>query len=544
MSRALLRAGGVGAALALGLGLAACGSSDSEVDVSEQTLGAMDSYAVGDQFTATEALTFPILYSEHPNYPIKDDWLFWQELSERTNVTLEPTIVPMSDYEQKRSLLVGAGDAPPILPKTYPGQETPFVASGAVLPVSEYLDLMPNFTDKVEQWGLEDNLDTLRQEDGDFYVLPGLHENPWQDYTISVRQDIMDELGLEAPADWDEFRDVLRAVKAAYPDMYPLSDRFNVPTPGGNFLNLVAMTYGTSAGWGYNDATYDEASGEFAYTGGTDEYRDFVEYVASLVEEGLVDPESFTQDDDTAIQKFTNGRSFAISTNAQTLVNDYRPTLAETQPDAEVVKIPLPAGPAGNVISGATQLENGIMISSAATQREDFVAMMQFIDWLWYSDAGLEFAKWGVEGTTFTKDAEGKRVLADDIDFVGLNPGASKHLQKDFGFSNGVFAYGGPTELLQSTFSDEELEFQAAMGEKETLPLPPAYPFSEAEREQATLLETPLADFTAQATLQFILGDRSLDDWESYVAELEAKGSSTYVDLVNGAAERFEEANG
>ena len=545
MSRALLRAGGAGAVLVLGVGLTACGSSAAEeVDITEKTLGAMDSYSVGDQFTATEALSFPVLYSEHPNYPIKDDWLFWQELTERTNVTLEPTIVPMSDYEQKRSLLVGAGDAPVLLPKTYPGQETPFVSSGAVLPVSEYLDLMPNFTDKVERWGLEDNLDTLRQEDGDFYVLPGLHENPWQDYTIAVRQDIMAELGLEAPSDWDEFRDVLRAVKAAYPDMYPLSDRFNVPTPGGNFLNIVAMTFGTSAGWGYDDATFDEASGEFEYTGATDEQRDFIEYVASLVDEGLIDPESFTQDDDTAIQKFTTGRSFAISTNAQTIVNDYRPTLDTNVPEAEVGKIPLPAGPAGDVISGATQLENGLMISSAATEREDFVAMMQFIDWLWYSDAGLEFAKWGVEGTTFTKDADGKRVLADDIDFIGLNPGAPKHLQKDFGFSNGVFAYGGPTELLQSTFSEEELEFQEAMADKESLPLAPPYPFSEGEREQATLLETPLKDYTSQMTLQFILGQRDLGEWDAYLAELEGKGASTYVDLVNGAADRFAEANG
>ena len=39
------------------------------------------------------------------------------------------------------------------------------------------------------------------------------------------------------------------------------------------------------------------------------------------------------------------------------------------------------------------------MISKKARDSKNFVAMMQFIDWLWYSDAGQEFAKWGVEGT-------------------------------------------------------------------------------------------------------------------------------------------------
>lgn len=537
------------AAVALGMvALAACGSSGSADGDSEAAkgndAGAMADYAVGDQFTATEPLSFSVLYSDHPNYPIQDDWLLWSELEERTGVTLEPTVVPMSDYEQKRSLLVGAGDAPLILPKTYPGQEAAFVASGAILPVSDYVDLMPNYQAKVEAWGLEPNLDTLRQEDGKYYVLPGLHEAVWQDYTIAVRTDIMDELGLEEPSDWDEFRDMLAAMKEAYPDVYPLSERFSIPTPAGNLLNLLGMTYGTSAGWGYNNQQWDPETEEFVFPGTTDEYRDMLEYLHGLVEDGLMDPESFTQDDDTAISKLANGRSFAISTNAQTLVNDYRPALSATLPDAEIAKIRLPAGPAGDVVSGTSLLENGIMISAAAADDENFVAMMQLIDWLWYSDEGQELAKWGVEGTTYTTDADGTRVLDPEIDFIGLNPGAPQHLQKDFGFSGGVFAYGGTTDLLWSTFSDEEVAFQEGMADKEVLPLQPPFPLDELEREQATLLETPLRDTVQQATLQFVLGQRDLADWDAYVAEIEAKGSTQYIDLVNSAHERYVAENG
>jgi len=206
----------------------------------------MADFKAGDQFKATEALDFSILFSDHPNYPLKDDWLFWSELTNRTNVTLEPTVVPMSDYAQKRSLIVGAGDAPLIIPKTYPGQEEAFVSSGAILPVSKYLDLMPNLSEKIEKWELEPDFEGLRQADGEFYVLPGVHEDVWQDYTVAFRTDVLEDLGLEAPKDWDEFRDVLVAIKAEYPDSYPLSDRFQ----GDNLLGLIAMTYGVSAGWG------------------------------------------------------------------------------------------------------------------------------------------------------------------------------------------------------------------------------------------------------------------------------------------------------
>ncbi|RCK69106.1 extracellular solute-binding protein [Desertihabitans brevis] len=534
-------------AVLLAASLVACsgdGGGEEAVELGDKQRGAMTDYAVGTQFTATEPLTFAMLYNDHPNYPIKEDWLLWQEITERTGVTLEPTVVPLSDYSQKRSLLIGSGEAPLIMAKTYPGEETPFVSSGAILPVSDYLDLMPNFQAKVAEWGLEPNLEQLRQADGKFYVLPGLHENPWQDYTVAIRTDVMEDLGLETPQTWEDFRDVLRAIKAEHPDGYPMSDRFSETDPGGNLLNIVSMTYGTHAGWGYQNAQWDADQNAYVTTGTSPEYKEFVTFMHSLVEEGLLDPESFTQDDDTAISKFVSGKSYAISSNAQSLVNDYRGPLQDNVEGATVAKLPLPAGPAGNVISSGSKIENGIMISAAAAERDDFVAMMQFIDWLWYSPEGLELTKWGVEGVTYTKQGEGEYTLAEDVDYVGLNPGAPKHLQKDFGFAGGNFAYGGSTALLQSTFSEEELAFQAEMLKKDLLPLEPPYPFTDVEREQATLVETPLEDFVTQQTLQFILGQRDLAEWDAYVAEVEAKGAGQYLQLVNEAQQRFAEGNG
>ena len=139
------------------------------------------------------------------------------------------------------------------------------------------------------------------------------------------------------------------------------------------------------------------------------------------------------------------------------------------------------------------------MISTKARDSKNFVAMMQFIDWLWYSDAGQEFAKWGVEGVTYTKDASGKRTPRPPTSTSsGSTPRRTKHLQKDFGFYNGVFAYGGSTELLQSFFSAEEQAFQKVMNSRKTAAVPPPHPFTDEEREQATLWETALKDYVTQ----------------------------------------------
>ncbi|WP_199443730.1 ABC transporter substrate-binding protein [Umezawaea beigongshangensis] len=523
-----------------GLAVACTGESESggPVDLSGKRVGAMTDYSAGTRFTATEPVEFSLLYSDHPNYAIKDDWLLWKEITARTNVTLKPTVVPMSDYEQKRSLVVGAGDAPLIIAKTYPNQEDAYVASGTILPVSDHLDLMPHLKSKIEQWKLQPELNTLRQDDGKFYLLPGVHEEVWQDYTLAFRTDELTRLGLTTPKTWDEVRTVLRAIKAAHPDTYPLSDRFE----GKSILATASQAFGTTAGWNYDNAQWDEETQKFEYTGASDEYRQLVEFLRGLVAEGLMDPESFTQKDEPAISKFATGRSYAISSNAQNITRDYRPALANI-PGATVAKIPVPAGPAGDVLA-TTRLENGLMISAKALESENFVALMQFVDWLWYSDEGAEFAKWGVEGTTYTKDSTGKRVLDPQITFNGINPGAPQHLQEDFGFQGGVFAYGGSTELLRSMFTEEELAFQESISGKEVVALPPPHPFSDEEREQATLWETPLKDFTQQSTLQFVLGDREMSSWDAYTAELDAKGAGQYVELLNGAHQRYRQKNG
>lgn len=516
-------------------------ATSSTETTSENTAGAMEDYKAGDQFTATEPLTFSMMYSDHPNYPIKEDWLLFEKIKELANVEFETTVIPMSDYEQKRSLLISSGESPYIIPKTYPGQESPFVSSGTILPVSDYLDLMPHFQEKVEKWGMEKELDGLRQEDGKFYVLPGLHETVRHDYTLALRYDIWEENNLEIPDTWEDLYESLKALKEVYPDRVLFSDRFK----GQSLLNYAASSFETVGGWGFNQGlVFNEEADAFEYAPTTDNYRDMVAYFAKLVDEGLMDPESFTQEDDQAIQKLSNEQSFVISTNAQNLI-DYRAGLDTTvgAGEYEIKKITNPASEYGNTIGGI-RTENGIMISAEAAEDENFVAMMQFIDWLWYSDEGQEFTKWGVEGTTYTKDDAGNYKLADDVNYIGLNPAGTKALNADFGFSGGVFSYGGTTALSQSMMAEEEKEFQNAMNETRELaePAPPA-PLSEDVQEQYTLLATPLRDATDQATLQFILGNRPMEEYDQFITELQGQGLDQYLQIVNDAYNDYKAAN-
>jgi putative aldouronate transport system substrate-binding protein len=245
-------------AVTLALALAACTSGDetpgatggaSGDPASEgatigdaQSVGAMADFQVGTTFKATEPVDFSLMYRDHPNYPVKEDWSVFTNLEANQNVTFTRTDIPLADWDNKRSLLIGSGDFPDITTVFYPGTETQFVSGGALLPVSDYVQYMPNFMDKVEKWGLQDELDTHRQEDGKYYLLPGLREDPDLQYTICTNDDMWAKAGItEDPATWDEFAADLRKVKDANPELaYPFSERWNeTPAPLGALMKVT-----------------------------------------------------------------------------------------------------------------------------------------------------------------------------------------------------------------------------------------------------------------------------------------------------------------
>jgi putative aldouronate transport system substrate-binding protein len=406
---------------------------------------------------------------------------------------------------------------------------------------------MPHFQDKVKKWNLQPDIDSqLKQADGKYYLLPGLHEDAWLDYSLAIRTDILSQLNLQVPTTWDELTNVLRAMKPlAGP--YPFSDRWSKQPegPGANaLLAHMSDAYDTRAGWDWQPYHWDSNAGKFVFPGATDNYRKILEYLNALVNEKLMDPESFTQEDDLARQKFATGKSFVISCNAQTVVNELRKDLTERNPKATVVKIPRLMGPMG-ATKRQSRLENGVMISKKALDSKNFVAMMQFVDWLWYSDEGQMLAKWGVEGQTYTGSVEDDTFkLAPDVDWAGLNPSGTKQLNVDYGFFNGVFAYGGSTKFLNTQFTEEEKKFQEVMAQRQLRPAEPAHPLTPEEREQTTLWATALKDHVNQQSLRFILGQRPLSEWDAYVQELKGKNMDQLMEVHNKAYERFKKEHG
>ena len=265
-----------------------------------------------------------------------------------------------------------------------------------------------------------------------------------------MRTDILQKLNLPIPKTWDDVHTMLKAMKDGVPGPVPvLRPVEHSRTRAATLLSILGPAYGTYGRLELPARTWDDERQEVRLHRRHRPVQADAAVPQQLVTEKLLDPESFTQTDDQARQKFATGKSFVISSNAQTLVNDYRPDLAKTSPSATLAKIPLPIGPAG-ASTRRSRLENGIMISAKARDSKNFVAMMQFIDWLWYSDAGQDVRQVGRRGHHLHRQVAAGKLQARPRRRrrSASTRRRTKHLQKDFGFYNGVFAYGGSTDLL------------------------------------------------------------------------------------------------
>ena len=291
-------------------------------DVPFGWVGAMENFQAGDTFRATVPIELSLLYRELPDHLWSDDQLFNVLMTEVTNVNFAGNTIAVliDDFHTQRQLLIASGQAPEVMPVMYGQYVAQFVPGGVMLPVSEFWQYMPNFQHFVTEWGLWDDIEWSRQADGYIYHLPGIHEDVALRFTVAMRYDVLRDLGLQVPDSWDEIRDVLRVVAEAFPGTMPYFERWSMDST----LNVSARTFDVRFGWGMgNGLILNPDNNRYEFITQRTGLRDFAEYWHSLIAEGLLDPESMTED--LAWEKFVNGDSMMLGVfwqDAPGLLND------------------------------------------------------------------------------------------------------------------------------------------------------------------------------------------------------------------------------
>lgn len=522
-------------------------------------------FGLGETFKADAPVTYSMFFSDASWYAFADTWEtegVFKKITDLTNVKLDVTKFDSGTYMDSVTLAVSGGEAAYIIPKIY--DESKFITGGAVLAVSDYVQYMPYYQDFVTKYAMEPDLATITRADGKYYRLPGMLEAPLQDYTLMIRNDIFKAAGYDVAAlekdwTWNDLCDILVGVKAymvqegmckegdyIWSDLWAGTE--SGQGNGGNILKLIGASYGVPSGWAVgNGLQYDAAKDEWYFAATTDQYKDFITVANRFIKEGILDPESFTQDDKVGPDKFYNGKTAIISVN-RSQVQNFRNNLDSIlgAGNHETYVCVYPKGN-NDFIAERNRLENGVMISSNALDdlgEEGVIQLFRFVDWLFYSPEAYTLIKWGVEGETFeyvTDAATGLKVkqLLPGFKCGGLGIGGADEdvdIRLQWGYAGGVFWYGGTVAEMSDNFSPEIIAYYDRLGAyRKVSPINPPVQADTDQSDQLSLMQTPLIDKVNEWTLRFVMGKDEMNDdnWNKFVGECESLGSEEYAAFYN-----------
>ena len=165
----------------------------------------------------------------------------------------------------------------------------------------------------------------------------------------------------------------------------------------------------------------------------------------------------------------------------------------------------------GNQFAYSAKVLLGFVVSSQTKHLDEALA---YIDWM-YSDEGRELLTWGRPGDLYTEDAAGNRTWKEFSTAAEMKQATGFEV---FGFYQ---RYDFNGEL--STFSPE-CRSATEEARKYDLPQQPVLAFNDEEQSIVNTVGTNVKTFVDEQVSKFLLGERSFNEWDSYVAEVEALG--------------------
>lgn len=326
---------------------------------------------------------------------------FFKELEARTGVHLEFETCVYGEEQTAFNLMIASEELPDIIcfPNYYPDGLDAAIDDGYYLDLTPYLDTyLANYNalrTTNSTWKMDSVTDSGRA--AAVYILYEETQGAWGG--LQIRQDWLDDLGLDTPATYDELETVLTAFKEEKNAYAPLA-----LCAHGNYW------YGEmSAGFGVTDA-FMNVDGTAVAGFATDAWREYLTLMNDWYEKGLIDP-GFMSDSAWQVdtELVTTGAS-GVWWGMYTMASAYEAT------DENMVVSAL-ASPKLNAEDTLhlrmADSPDGIGVSIAADCEYPEIAM-QLIDYL-YTEEGALFANYGIEGESFYYDENGDIQLTEKV---------------------------------------------------------------------------------------------------------------------------------
>lgn len=342
-------------------------------------------------------------------------------ITKATNVTLNAEYDVSGGGTQKIALMTASGDYPDMI--TPKGSISKLVEAGALIDLTDLINKYGPNIKKV--YG--DDLARLQysKEDPSIYVLPtnaGVGQTSFDaGGGFEVQNAVMKELGYPKIETVKDFEKVLKEYKEKNPTIngqptIPLSlnaDDWKIQITVTNpaFLSTGAPDDGEF----YIDPETYEAQLHYKRP----EEKEYFRWLNHMYNEGLLDPETFTQKTDQYNSKIASGRVLGLidqdwdyqqaenalksSGMTERAYGHYPVQLTTETKDRSFQDIGAPVG-------------YGIGITTSA---KDPIRIIKFLDWM-SSDEAQVLNQWGIEGKQYNMK-DGKRVIPADVQDMKTN---------------------------------------------------------------------------------------------------------------------------
>lgn len=539
--------------LALVLSLGACGgnggsSTSSEASPSSTTEESGAAAESGDESQAETAETgeFQLPIVDEPttlSYFVADDsnaaimttdWNdneFYQEMERRTGVHLEFEMVSSADYQTNFNLMIASGNLADMI---YVGASYYAEGVDAAIDDGYFLDLtdlvdeyMPNY-EKIRtsdiQYELLSTTDSGRL--GAVYELRQSKQGPW--LGLWIRQDWLDDLGLETPVTFDDYHEVLTAFKNEKGATAPLILNFS-----GSDGEFGTMSGGLNV---LNSWQLDE-TGKVNFGPYMDAWKEYVTIMHQWYTEGLIDPDFMATDERTAdMAKVVTGASglfaalYTMPSVCEAASEDPNMNLAPVNPPV------MNEGDEGHIRLRDSYTSGNTAISADS---ENWEVALRWLDYL-YTDEGALLANYGVEGDTFEFNEDGEpeftdKILANENGWTMTQTVAS-YLCPSAGIAN----WSDWTRELAGVPEKDQACYDVWSEFSDDWRLPSSVTLTQEESTERAALYADISTIVKEQTAQFISGALDIEsNWDAYISALEASGMERAIEITQAAYDRY-----
>ena len=440
-----------------------------------------------------------------------------------------------SDWGDKKAVLLAGGNLPDAFVGSICFTETDILTNtGTFIALDDYIDeYMPNLKK------IMDEDETMRalatSADGHIYGLPSKKPcRPTVANQMFINKVWLDNLGLEVPTTYDEYVEVLRAFRDE--DANGNGDPTDEIPFGQGYADSVmffCLPFGTTIG---ADGTYMMAvqDGEPVYLPITDNYKDGIKAMHECFEEGLIDPEIFTEDTSMRDAKLMSETPIVGSAPGWTADATFGANADQ------YVALPALVGPDGNqYISSDPEHWNYSRYEFVVTSNcKEPGPLLAWADQFYSEDASIQNF-YGAFGVGVEKDeAAGTYTVLEPNDGNSADTFAWIQSLRDFGPKyvpdgfNDKVSYAGENGDAAKLALDADMKQYARE----------AYPNVSYTPDQLNTLATLYADLEAyvssnQAT--WVAEGGVEEQWDSYISQLEMMGINDFLQIQQDAYDSY-----